>query len=87
MSSITIRNLDESVKQKLRVRAALHGRSMEDEARTILRVAAEQEVLGCAEVARAHPRALCGAWRCRTAAARARSDARATRAFGLKHSP
>jgi plasmid stability protein len=38
MSSITIRNLEESVKRKLRVRAARHGRSMEQEVREILRV-------------------------------------------------
>jgi antitoxin FitA len=39
MASITIRNLDEQTKTKLRVRAAHHGRSMEDEARNILRSA------------------------------------------------
>jgi plasmid stability protein len=38
MASITIRNLDDKVKAKLRVRAAEHGRSMEEEAREILRV-------------------------------------------------
>jgi plasmid stability protein len=37
MASITIRNLDEHIKQSLRVRAAEHGRSMEEEARAILR--------------------------------------------------
>lgn len=37
MASITIRNLDEDIKQRLRVRAAEHGRSMEEEAREILR--------------------------------------------------
>ncbi len=37
MASITIRNLDDSLKGKLRVRAAQHGRSMEEEARHILR--------------------------------------------------
>lgn len=37
MASITIRNLDDQVKQRLRVRAALNGRSMEEEARDILR--------------------------------------------------
>ena len=37
MSSITIRNLEASVKSRLRVRAARHGRSMEEEARDILR--------------------------------------------------
>ena len=43
MSSITIRNLSDTVKQNLRVRAALYGRSMEEEARTILRNAVEQD--------------------------------------------
>ena len=37
MASITIRNLDEGLKSRLRVQAAIHGRSMEDEARDILR--------------------------------------------------
>jgi antitoxin FitA len=37
MASITIRNLDQSIKTRLRVRAAHHGRSMEEEARDILR--------------------------------------------------
>ncbi len=36
MSSITIRNLDPSVKERLRVRAAEHGHSMEAEVRHIL---------------------------------------------------
>ena len=37
MASITIRNLDEEVKTRLRVRAAEHHRSMEEEVRLILR--------------------------------------------------
>ena len=37
MASITIRNLEDDLKQRLRVRAAEHGRSMEEEAREILR--------------------------------------------------
>lgn len=37
MASITIRNLDEATKARLRIRAAQHGRSMEEEARTLLR--------------------------------------------------
>ncbi len=41
MASITIRQLDEALKKLLRLRAARHGRSMEDEVRTILRQAAE----------------------------------------------
>ena len=36
MTSITIRSLDDDVKARLRVRAAGHGRSMEEEARQIL---------------------------------------------------
>jgi len=36
MASLTIRKLDDSVKAKLRVRAAQHGHSMEEEARDIL---------------------------------------------------
>ena len=39
MASITIRNLDDDVKTRLRVRAAEHHRSMEEEARIILRAA------------------------------------------------
>ena len=39
MASMTIRNLDEDIKQRLRVQAAEHGRSMEEEAQAILRTA------------------------------------------------
>ncbi len=39
MPSLTIRNLDETIKERLRVRAATHGHSMEEEARLILRQA------------------------------------------------
>lgn len=42
MASITIRNLDDAVKTRLRVRAATNGRSMEEEARIILREAVER---------------------------------------------
>ena len=41
MATLTIRNLDERTKAQLRVQAARHGRSMEEEARTILRTAIE----------------------------------------------
>ena len=40
MASLTVRQLDEKVKKQLRLRAARHGRSMEDEIRTILGQAA-----------------------------------------------
>lgn len=39
MATMTIRNLDDDVKTRLRVRAARHGVSMEEEARSILRAA------------------------------------------------
>ncbi|KZC37667.1 MULTISPECIES: FitA-like ribbon-helix-helix domain-containing protein [Rhodanobacter] len=39
MATMTIRNLDDDLKARLRVRAARHGRSMEEEARSILRAA------------------------------------------------
>jgi len=39
MASITIRNLEEQLKARLRIQAATHGRSMEEEARDILRSA------------------------------------------------
>jgi plasmid stability protein len=44
MASIIIRDLDERTKDRLRIRAARHKRSMEDEARTILRSALDRDV-------------------------------------------
>ena len=41
MASLTVRQLDDKLKRLLRLRAARHGRSMEDEVRVILRQAAE----------------------------------------------
>ncbi len=41
MASLTVRQLDDRLKKLLRLRAARHGRSMEDEVRGILRDAAE----------------------------------------------
>ena len=38
-TTMTIRNIDEQLKKRLRIQAARHGRSMEDEARDILRSA------------------------------------------------
>ena len=52
MASITIRNLDNDVKTRLRIRAAAHGRSMEEEARLILREAVERQA-GPTNLARA----------------------------------
>jgi plasmid stability protein len=42
-TTMTIRNMDEQIKTRLRVQAAIHGRSMEDEARDILRAALSTE--------------------------------------------
>jgi len=44
VASITIRRLDDSLKAKLRVRAASHGRSMEEEAREILKASLASKV-------------------------------------------
>ena len=43
MASITIRKLDDDVESHLRMRAAGNGRSMEEEARVILREAVGRE--------------------------------------------
>ncbi|MGA3203230.1 MAG: plasmid stabilization protein [Bryobacteraceae bacterium] len=43
MASITIRRLEEKTKQRLRIRAARNGRSMEEEARQILKVALNEK--------------------------------------------
>ncbi len=42
MAAISIRDLDDVVRDRLRVRAARHGRSMEAEIRAILKAAAEE---------------------------------------------
>ena len=43
MASITVRNLEDGLKRRLRIRAAENGRSMEQEARDILREALQRE--------------------------------------------
>lgn len=43
MASITIRKLNDGVKERLRVRAAKAGRSMEEEARAILTAAVQEQ--------------------------------------------
>jgi plasmid stability protein len=52
MAVMTIRNIDEAIKARLRVRAAMHGRSMEDEARDILRSALSSELPPTRDLAR-----------------------------------
>lgn len=53
MASLTVRKLDEVVKDGLRLRAARHGRSVEDEVRSILREAATEQESGRAAEERA----------------------------------
>ena len=60
MASITVRNLEDGLKRRLQIRAAENGRSMEEEARNILRTALhhrqpEQENLAIAISARFAP--------------------------------
>ena len=51
MASITIRNLDDDVKTRIRVRAAEHHRSMEEEVRIILRDAVNGDRTGLRNLA------------------------------------
>ncbi len=51
LASLTIRKLDDETKERLRVRAAQRRRSMEDEARHILREALTHDNVGGADLA------------------------------------
>ncbi len=44
MANLTIRNLEETIKTGLRQRASIHGRSMEEEARQILKQALQSNI-------------------------------------------
>lgn len=44
MAAVSIRNLDDGVKERLRIRAASHGRSMESEVRAILEDAVKDPI-------------------------------------------
>ena len=81
MASITIRQLDEDLKQRLRLRAARNGRSMEDEARTILRQAAALE----SEAARQRGQAPARQLRAGAGAAETRIPAAGTRRVAADH--
>lgn len=61
MAALTIRNLNDSTKQALRLRAARRGASMEDEARSILRVVVEAD-LSLDDLARRKVPATGNAW-------------------------
>ncbi|MDE0272789.1 MAG: plasmid stabilization protein [Gammaproteobacteria bacterium] len=56
MASITIRNLNDEIKTRLRVRAAGNGRSMEEEARVILgdAVSIQPEIRDLASIIRSY---------------------------------
>src|SRR6476660_6830733 len=82
MASITIRQLGDDLKQRLRLRAARNGRSMEDEARTILRDAASLEAGKIEARAEAHHRAAPRGRAVADAPAREAGDARAA---GTQH--
>lgn len=56
MASITIRNLDDNLKARLRIEAASHGHSMEEEARLIIRRAIEKSDLRGGIGSRIHAR-------------------------------
>lgn len=51
MASITIRDLDDALKARLRLHAARHGRSMEAAARDILRIALAEDMRGPSNLA------------------------------------
>ncbi len=46
MAALSIRDLDDAVREKLRIRAAQHGKSMESEIRDILTAAVAEDVPG-----------------------------------------
>ncbi|WP_295393333.1 plasmid stabilization protein [uncultured Thiodictyon sp.] len=58
MAMITIRNIDDSLKSRLRIAAAQHGCSMEEEARRILREALVSPAAGTSLGTRLHQRML-----------------------------
>jgi plasmid stability protein len=56
MPSLTIRNLDDQLKTLLRLQAARHGCSMEQEARDILRQAVQMQPAGTGFAQKIHQR-------------------------------
>ena len=78
MASITIRKLDDEVKTRLRMRAAGNGRSMEEEARLILREAVNRKT---------GPENLASAIRARFAPPRWRGTGTASTRAGTRAAP
>ncbi len=56
MTTLTVRNIDPVIKDKLRMAAAAHGRSMEEEVRAILRNALAQPIASGGLGSRIHAR-------------------------------
>ena len=56
MNTLTVRNVEPAIKDKLRRAAAAHGRSMEEEVRTILRNALSQPAAAGGLGSRIHAR-------------------------------
>ncbi len=56
MTTLTVRNVEPFIKDKLRMAAAAHGRSMEEEVRTILRNALAQPIASSGLGSRIHAR-------------------------------
>ena len=73
MASLTIRKLDDAIRDELRLRAARNGRSVEDEVRVILREASQNRPAFAAPASRGRLRAAP-----RTPAANVRGPCRAS---------
>ena len=59
MASLTIRKLDDAIRDELRLRAARNGRSVEDEVRVILRDASQNSPIAPSPASREIGRASC----------------------------
>ena len=87
MASITIRDVDDDLQQRLKERAAVHGRSMEAEARGCVEVADVNPVnlrRPAVSVGERCPENLLGKLRVWTFECRQQFDAQATSPFGSK---
>jgi plasmid stability protein len=86
MSNLTIRNLDDGLKRRLRDRAAEQKRSMEEEAREILRCALSQQPVIKANLADAIREIICDlrAASCHSTVPRPVSSPKLRRAAGVQ---
>ena len=81
MASITVRNLDDDLKRRLRIRAAENGRSMEQEAREILWSALAVEAAPTRKPGNGDPRTIRALRRRRVGHPAKRPDARTAPKF------